>query len=52
MASRPSFDANNYQSADAKIINRNLPIWMTYEPGSTFKNVATFTIYIIKNVEK
>jgi hypothetical protein len=25
---------------------------MTYEPGSTFKNVATFTIYIIKNVEK
>ena len=52
MASRPSFDANNYQSADTKIINRNLPIWMTYEPGSTFKNVATFTIYIIKNVEK
>lgn len=37
MASRPTFDSNNYQSASTEIINRNLPIWMTYEPGSTFK---------------
>lgn len=37
MASRPSFDSNNYQSYSTEVINRNLPIWMTYEPGSTFK---------------
>ena len=37
MASRPDFDPNNYQEYDTETINRNLPIWMTYEPGSTFK---------------
>ncbi len=37
MASRPTFDSNNYQDYDTETINRNLPIWMTYEPGSTFK---------------
>ena len=37
MASRPSFDSNHYQTSSTEIINRNLPIWMTYEPGSTFK---------------
>jgi len=37
MASRPAFDSNHYQTASTEVINRNLPIWMTYEPGSTFK---------------
>ncbi len=37
MASRPSFDSNDYKSSSIEVINRNLPIWMTYEPGSTFK---------------
>lgn len=37
MASRPDFDSNNYQNSSVEIINRNLPIWMTFEPGSTFK---------------
>lgn len=40
MASRPTFDSNNYQSADTDVINRNLPIWMSYEPGSTFKIIT------------
>ena len=40
MASRPNFDSNNYQEASTEIINRNLPIWMTYEPGSTFKIIT------------
>lgn len=40
MASRPNFDPNNYQNYDTETINRNLPIWMTYEPGSTFKIVT------------
>ncbi|MCI8575460.1 MAG: stage V sporulation protein D [Bacilli bacterium] len=37
MASRPAFDSNDYKSSSVEVINRNLPIWMTYEPGSTFK---------------
>lgn len=40
MASRPNFNPNNYQDYDLEIINRNLPIWMSYEPGSTFKIIT------------
>ena len=40
MSSRPSFDPNNYQNYTTEIINRNLPIWATYEPGSTFKIIT------------
>lgn len=41
MSSRPNFDSNNYKNYSTEIINRNLPIWMTFEPGSTFKHVPT-----------
>ena len=40
MSSRPNFDSNNYQKYDINTINRNLPIWATYEPGSTFKIIT------------
>ena len=40
MASRPNFNPNTYQTASVEVINRNLPIWMTYEPGSTFKIIT------------
>ncbi len=40
MASRPNFDSNNYQNYSTEVINRNLPIWMTFEPGSTFKIIT------------
>lgn len=40
MASRPTFDSNHYSDYSNEIINRNLPIWMTYEPGSTFKIIT------------
>ncbi len=40
MASRPNFNPNNYQTSSTEVINRNLPIWMTYEPGSTFKIIT------------
>ena len=40
MASRPSFNPTNYQEYDKESINRNIPIWMTYEPGSTFKIIT------------
>jgi len=37
IASYPTFNPNNYQNYDQEIYNRNLPIWKSYEPGSTFK---------------
>lgn len=37
MAGKPDFDSNNYQKASTETISRNLPIWMTFEPGSTMK---------------
>ena len=39
MSSRPNFNSNNYQKYNLETINRNLPIFNTYEPGSTFKVV-------------
>ena len=39
IASRPSFSPSNYMNYSVEEINRNLPIWMTYEPGSTFNIV-------------
>ena len=41
ISSRPNFNSNNYKDYKTEDINRNLPVWMTYEPGSTFKNVDT-----------
>ena len=40
MSSRPNFDPNNYKNYSVEEINRNLPIWMNYEPGSTFKIIT------------
>jgi len=37
LANRPDFDPNNYKNYSTETINRNLAIWKTYEPGSTFK---------------
>ena len=40
IASRPTFSPSNYKNYTTEEINRNLPIWMTYEPGSTFKIIT------------
>lgn len=40
MVSKPDFDPNHYQQYSKDVYNRNLPIWMSYEPGSTFKSVT------------
>lgn len=40
MASKPDYDPNHYQDANPEIYNRNLPVWMSYEPGSTFKAIT------------
>lgn len=40
LASYPTYDPANYQGVDSTIYNRNLPVFMSYEPGSTFKIVT------------
>lgn len=40
MSARPNFSPNNYKKYTTEEINRNLPIWATYEPGSTFKIIT------------
>ncbi|MFD2371064.1 stage V sporulation protein D [Brevibacillus sp. GCM10020057] len=40
MGSRPTFQPDQYQDYPSEVYNRNLPIWKTYEPGSTFKIVT------------
>lgn len=39
MASRPDYDPNNYKNYSKETLSRNLPIWSSYEPGSTFKKI-------------
>ena len=41
MASRPDYDPNNYKNYSQEVLSRNLPIWATYEPGSTQKIITT-----------
>lgn len=41
MSSRPTFDPNNYKNYSSEVLSRNLPIWASYEPGSTQKIITT-----------
>ena len=49
ISSKPDFDPNNYQDSTSEIYNRNLPIWKSYEPGSTFK-ILTFAAALNENL--
>ena len=40
MASYPTFDPANWRNYSQDVYNRNLGIWKSYEPGSTFKIVT------------
>lgn len=40
ISTRPDFNPENYQNVAPEIYNHNLPIWRTYEPGSTFKVIT------------
>lgn len=40
MSSRPTFKPENYKDVDSEVYDRNLPIWSTFEPGSTFKIIT------------
>ena len=49
MACKPDFDPNDYQNADPDVYNQNIPIWKSYEPGSTFK-IITFSSALNENL--
>ena len=41
IGSRPGYNPNDYQNYPQETLSRNLPVWSSYEPGSTFNNVPT-----------
>lgn len=43
ISSRPNFDPSHYQDYSTEVTSRNLPVWATYEPGSTFKIITVAT---------
>lgn len=43
IGSRPDYDPNTYQKYSQEILSRNLPVWSSYEPGSTFKIITMAT---------
>lgn len=49
LSSFPTYDPSNFTEVEPAIYNRNLPVWMTYEPGSTFK-IVTLTSAIEEGV--
>lgn len=51
MASRPTFNPENYFDYSEEVYNRNLPIWKNYEPGSVQK-IITYAAGLEENVFK
>ncbi len=49
IANRPTYDNNNYQEYDPSIYNRVLPVFSSFEPGSTFK-AMTFAAAVNEGV--
>lgn len=49
LSSYPTFNPAKFEDVDQSIYNRNLPVWMTYEPGSTFK-IITLSAALEENV--
>lgn len=43
MGARPDYNPNTYQKYSQEVLSRNLPVWSSYEPGSTFKIITMAT---------
>lgn len=40
MSSRPDYNPENFRNVPPEVYNQNKPVWMQYEPGSTFKIIT------------
>ncbi|KGA97017.1 stage V sporulation protein D [Alkalihalobacillus alcalophilus ATCC 27647 = CGMCC 1.3604] len=40
MSSRPHYNPEEFREVEPEIYNQNKPVWMQYEPGSTFKIIT------------
>lgn len=40
MSSRPDYNPENFRNVPPEVFNQNKPVWMQYEPGSTFKIIT------------
>ncbi|GAE29146.1 cell division protein FtsI [Halalkalibacter hemicellulosilyticusJCM 9152] len=40
MSSRPDYNPEHFREVPADVYNQNKPVWMQYEPGSTFKIIT------------
>lgn len=49
LASFPTYDPSKFAEVEPSIYNRNLPAFMSYEPGSTFKIITLSAAIIEKN---
>ena len=49
MSNYPNYDPNNYKDYEPELYNFNLPVWKSYEPGSTFK-VFSFAAALNENL--
>ncbi|MEG0448548.1 MAG: stage V sporulation protein D [Lysinibacillus sp.] len=49
LSSYPTYHPEQYSKVDPAIYNRNLPVWMAFEPGSTFK-IITLSAALEENV--
>ena len=43
IGSRPDYNPNTYQNYSQDVLSRNLPVWSSSEPGSTFKIITMAT---------
>ena len=49
IGNRPTYDNNNYEAYDNKVYNQFLPVFSSFEPGSTFKALS-FAAALNENV--
>ena len=49
LASRPDYNPNHYNKYSTEVLSRNLPIWASYEPGSTQK-IITYAAALNENL--
>ena len=52
LSSTPDYNPNEYKNYSSEVLSRNLPIWASYEPGSTFNIIPTIFSSIFLFIRK